>query len=157
MRMTLALILVVGLSFAVAKADAKSPSPATLSPANDSRLAKRRDAQPQKIGVLSFYPNNGGGYTFVEGTDIVFYALPCIPTTYKVEGQTAICQDIGNGETVWVHVPVTFDVPTLGPSTIPLGGPNYLPTRDGSERQRWLVPQRHSASPLEPGYSRWPI
>jgi hypothetical protein len=100
MRRTVALIL-VGLSVAIAEADDK-PTPQPLSNfiaeheariakaayadvEKDSRLSKLANAPLQKIGVLSYCPNKGGGYTFFEGGRLLFYSLPCMPSTYDVE------------------------------------------------------------------------
>jgi hypothetical protein len=85
MRPFVAAVLLVGLSVAIAKADGNpTPPPSMVAPEDDSRLAKQTGAQPQKIGVLSYYPNNGGGYTFVEHAHIAFYSLPYMPSTYRV-------------------------------------------------------------------------
>jgi hypothetical protein len=88
MRPLLAAVLLVGLSVAIAAADDKPtppPSePSTVAPDQDVRLACLTNAKPQKIGVLTYYTNKGGGYTFIEGKDIVFYALPYRPTMSRV-------------------------------------------------------------------------
>jgi hypothetical protein len=79
-------MLVVGLSVLIAQADDKPipPPKRNMVPLEeDWRLAKKPGAQPRKIGVLSCYPNNGGGYTFREWKCIAFYSLPYLPTTYK--------------------------------------------------------------------------
>src|SRR5580704_10890319 len=83
MRPFLAAALLVGLSVAIAVADDKPappPKSSTVPPEKDSRLAKRPGARTQKIGVLTYYANAGGGYTFSEGEHIAFYALPYWPT-----------------------------------------------------------------------------
>jgi hypothetical protein len=79
MRPFLAAVALVGMSLAIAEAadkPASRPKPSTLSPKNDSRLAKRPDAREHKIGLLSYYPNIGGGFTFLEKGDVAFYAMP---------------------------------------------------------------------------------
>jgi len=81
MRAFLAAMLLVGLSVRIANAGDKPPQPSTLTPDKDVRLAKVANAPLQKIGVLTYYPNRSGGYTFLEGTEIVFYALPYWPST----------------------------------------------------------------------------
>jgi hypothetical protein len=91
----LALIVVVGLSVSIAHALDETP------PEKDYQLAKLKGAQPQKIGVLTYYPNRGGGYTFMGGETIVFCALPYEPTTRQLEN---------------------LDVPTIGTSKVPFGG-----------------------------------
>jgi hypothetical protein len=105
MRKTLALILLFGLSGPIAEADDKpAPPPPTLStlaPEKDWRLAKQPDAQLQKIGVLTYYPNNGGGYTFTEDATILFCALPYEPTTRQIENMV---------------------LSIVGPSKMPFGG-----------------------------------
>jgi hypothetical protein len=88
MRRTLALLVVVGLSVSVAVGDDKPAASGdfrTVRPENDSRLAKRTDAQPKKVGLLTYYQNKGGGYTFMRGERVEFYSLPCAPTTYNFE------------------------------------------------------------------------
>ena len=105
MKPLCAVVLLVGLSVPIAKADEK-PTAAVIvrpvnggqspfhpiaapskpvTPENDSQLAKVPEAQSQKIGILTYYPNKAGGYTFLEGKQIAFYALPYLPTTYKHE------------------------------------------------------------------------
>jgi hypothetical protein len=86
MRPLLAAVALVGMSVATAKADKKPTAPPSLvAPEDDSRLTTQADAQPQKIGVLSYFPNNGGGYTFLERGQLAFYSLPYMPSTYRVE------------------------------------------------------------------------
>jgi hypothetical protein len=113
MGRTLALVLVVGLSVAAAKADEKTTPPppklSTLTPENDWRLAKQTGAQPQKIGGLTYYPNAGGGYTFMKGKDIVFYALLFLPTTHNLQ------HNLRNG-TIMAQVAAVGTVP------MPFGG-----------------------------------
>jgi hypothetical protein len=86
MRGTLAVLILIGLSVSIAEAEEKATPLAsklsTLTPEDDWRLAKQAGAQTQKIGVLSYYPNNGGGYTFLERAHIEFYSLPYAPTRY---------------------------------------------------------------------------
>lgn len=48
------------------------------------RLKAEAGARPQKIGILTYYPNQRGGYTFLEGREIAFYALPYLPSTHHV-------------------------------------------------------------------------
>jgi|HubBroStandDraft_2_1064218.scaffolds.fasta_scaffold554938_1 hypothetical protein len=112
MGRTLALMLVVGLSVPIAEADEKPTPPpklSTVTPENDWRLAKQTGAQLQKIGVLTYYPNTGGGYTFMKGKDIVFYALPFLPTTHNLQ------HNLLNG-TIMVQVGAVGTVP------MPFGG-----------------------------------
>ncbi len=74
-------VLLVGMCVA----DDKPAGPADfikIKPENDWRLAQLTDAKPQKIGLLTYYPIKDGGYTFMEGKNILFYALPYAPTTY---------------------------------------------------------------------------
>jgi hypothetical protein len=119
MRKTLALIFIVGLSVAIAKADEKpTPLPSQVTLDKDVRLACLTDAKPQKIGVLTYYPNQGGGYTFKEGNRIAFYALPYLPVTHKRE-QTVNAQ-MGN-KVIPVVVAITF-VTTIGLQKMSFGG-----------------------------------
>jgi hypothetical protein len=123
MGRTLALMLVVGLSVPISKADEKlTPPPlfSTVTPENDWRLAKKPGAQPRKIGVLSYYPNNGGGYTFLDGKDIEFYSLPNEPTTYETDS-VGLLKDGLTGK-VLGRLPMRTKLFTIGPSQLPLGG-----------------------------------
>jgi hypothetical protein len=79
MRALVAAVVLVGLSVLIAEADEKPIppwTPSTLTPEKDWRLAKQPGTRLQTIGLLSYYPNNGGGYTFIERKEIAFYALP---------------------------------------------------------------------------------
>jgi hypothetical protein len=112
MRPLLTAVFLLGLTVPIAEADAKTTPPPKLSrltPANDSRLAKAKGVQPQKIGVLTYYPNNGGGYTFIQEKYIIFYALPYVPTS--CEGQEMSLMAI-----------LVRDVSTIGPSKMAFGG-----------------------------------
>jgi hypothetical protein len=90
MRRTLAVVLLVGLSVSIADADDTATAKAstgvsvTLTPESELLLAKVAGARPQKVGILTYYPNQGGGYTFLEGKEIAFYALPYLPSTHHV-------------------------------------------------------------------------
>jgi hypothetical protein len=106
MRPTLATVVLVGLLVLIAKADDKPTSQplsdfiaeheARIAKAayadveKDPRLSKPTNAPLQKIGVLSYCPNKGGGYTFFEGGHLLFYSLPYMPSTYDVEYQVFI-------------------------------------------------------------------
>jgi hypothetical protein len=85
MRRTLALVLVVGLLVSIAEALEDNPSLTDTPPDKDTRLVKLTNARPQKIGVLTYYQNKGGGYTFREGETIVFCALPYAPIPHPKE------------------------------------------------------------------------
>jgi hypothetical protein len=98
------LLLLVLVGACVGKTDASDDQEpgveSTLAPEKDSRLAKLANARPQKIGVLTYYPNDGGGYTFTEEGTIVFCALPYVPTTRQAENMV---------------------LPMIGPTKMPLG------------------------------------
>jgi hypothetical protein len=84
MRPFLAAVLLVGMFVG----DYKLAYPVDfrkVKPENDSRLAKLTKTPSQKVGILTYYSNRGGGYTFIDGGSIAFYALPYLPTTYKHE------------------------------------------------------------------------
>jgi hypothetical protein len=87
---------------------------------NDARLAKRTDALPQKIGVLSYYANKGGGYTFMERGRLAFYALPYKPCTSKTQ-QIVVVQDKDDKDTFY-RFQKEKAVSTVGTSTMPFGG-----------------------------------
>jgi hypothetical protein len=112
MRPLLAAVVLAGLSVPFAEADDKSTPPPKLSrliPANDSRLAKAKGVQPQKIGVLTYYPNNGGGHTFIQDKYIIFYALPYAPTS---------CE----GDDTSLMAIIRRDISTIGASKMAFGG-----------------------------------
>ncbi len=119
MRRTLAFILVVGLSVGIAAAYDRSPRPSAVRPEEDARLAKVANAPPQKIGVLTYYRNKGGGYTFLAGRHIVFYALPFVPATCQCEG---IVQILGNnkGQVEARNIVGQIDVPMIGLLPMPV-------------------------------------
>ncbi len=81
MRVALAFLLLSHLALA---ADSRQ-----VAPESDSRLAKLSGEQSQQIAVngvtLTYYANKGGGYTFLNADQILFYSLPYSPTTYKFE------------------------------------------------------------------------
>ncbi len=68
-----------------AQREARSLEAARSALAEDARLAKLTDATPQKIGILTYYRNAGGGYTFLERERILFYSLPFLPGTYQAD------------------------------------------------------------------------
>jgi hypothetical protein len=141
MRTSLAAMVLVGMcvgtaetaksqSGEIAKRDAGKVKAAQAELEKDTRLAKVTDAVPQQIGILTYYPNQGGGYTFVQGKDIVCYALPYTPSTYKCEvrvWQRVIqlprgINPIGAGVAAMANVTQSINVPTIGPSKVPFGG-----------------------------------
>jgi hypothetical protein len=104
--------------------DKPTPPPSKLSvfvPEDDWRLAKLTDVQPQKIGILTYYPNKGGGYTFKEGEQIAFYALPFMPTTYKAE-YTVKVLEVRNGTIVSRLLIQTRALARIGASKMPFDG-----------------------------------
>ncbi len=125
MRTKLATLLLLGLGIGIAYADER-PTPllsklTALKSETHWRLAKLADAQPQKIGILTYYPNEGGGYTFLERGGIAFYALPCWPTTYQFT-RTAVVFDIRNGIVVPRTIVDHVNVFTVGKFAMPFGG-----------------------------------
>ncbi len=117
MRPLLAAVLLVGQSVPIAAAvDKATPPPSTVAPEDDLRLAKLAHAQPQTIGILKYYPNNGGGYTFVEHEHIAFYSLPYMPSTYWVRVDVFRMGKVRHTTTV---------LGTIGTSTMPRGGQTF--------------------------------
>ncbi|HEV3300392.1 MAG TPA: hypothetical protein VG055_12170 [Planctomycetaceae bacterium] len=118
-------MFVVGLSAPIAKAaDEPTATPSkssTVRPDKDVRLACLTNAKPQKIGVLTYYQNAGGGYTFLEGKEIAFYALPYLPTTYQ-RVQTRLVTVNRNGLIEDTAIAETVNVFTVGKSKMPFGG-----------------------------------
>jgi len=116
MRPTLAAVVLVGLSVAVAKADDKPtppPSePGTVEPQDDWRLTKQIGAQPRKIGIFTYYPNKGGGYTFKRNDHIEFCSLPYMPDTYRVQYPVHLVQKSDNGS--YCQMLCSFEVPLGG-------------------------------------------
>jgi hypothetical protein len=126
MRMTIALILCLGLSVRSAKASDDKPvapplKPSGVRPERDVRIAKLTDTQPRKTGVLAYYPNKGGGYTFMEQEHIVFYALPFMPATCQFE---RIVRVLGSpkGEVTPRNIVERINVSIIGTSKMPVGG-----------------------------------
>jgi hypothetical protein len=127
MKSLVAAVVLVGLSVPFAGASDKPaplPTPSTVLPEKDSRLAKRPGAQTQRIGVLTYYSNAGGGYTFMEGEQIAFYALPYLPTTYQ-RAQTRLVTENRNGLIEDTAIAETVDVFTIGKSKMPFGGQTF--------------------------------
>jgi hypothetical protein len=126
MARTLAVLFLVGLSVGIADADEKpTPAPSklnALAPENYWRLAKLADAQPQKIGILTYYPNEGGGYTFLERGEIVFYALPNLPTTYQLDRSVVVLERRPDGKVTPRRIVDRMNVFTVGKSAMPFGG-----------------------------------
>jgi hypothetical protein len=120
----------------IAKRDAGKVKAAQAELEKDTRLAKLTDAAPQQIGILTYYPNQGGGYTFIQGKDIVCYALPYTPSTYKCEvrvWQRVIqlprgINPLGAGVAAMANVTQSINVPTIGPSKVPFGGQTIYQT-----------------------------
>jgi hypothetical protein len=85
MKRILAVMVLVGLPALIATASDNSPPPfaSREPPEKDRRLAILSGAQPQKIGIFTYYANKGGGYTFKRDGIIEFYALPFIPYAYR--------------------------------------------------------------------------
>jgi hypothetical protein len=122
MRPTLAAVVLIGLSAGFAHADDKLTAvPSMFTPEDDWLLDKQTGARPQKIGILTYYPNNGGGYTFMEGEDIVFYALPFFSTTYPAV-RTVLVSETRNGHTIRRAIFETVNAPAIGKSKMPFGG-----------------------------------
>jgi hypothetical protein len=130
MGRALALILVAGLSAplaeAVSLAEAGDKTPLASShepPERDMRLAKLTGAQPQRIGLLTYYPNQGGGYTFLEREHIVFYALPSMPATCQLDRIVQILgTPKGQVERINVLIVEPINVSIIGTSKMPVGG-----------------------------------
>ena len=125
----------------VAKRETRKAKSAQATLEDDSRLAKLTNAPPQKVGLLTYYPNKGGGYTFIQGKNIVFYALPYTPTTYKCEVRVRqrvhLARGGGNphtgGGTMMADVTQSINVPTIGPSRVPFGGQTVYRTEMSSD------------------------
>jgi hypothetical protein len=118
----LALMLLAGLYVSLSEAGDKTPlAPSHDPPEGDVRMAKLTGAQPQKIGLLTYYPNRGGGYTFLERGRVVFYALPSMPATCQFD---RIVQILGTpkGQVTPRNVVERINVPIIGTSKMPVGG-----------------------------------
>ncbi len=126
MRPLLAAVLVVGISVGIVKASDDKPAapplkPSGVEPEKDVRIVNLLGAKPQKIGVLAYYPNKGGGYTFMERERSVFYALPSMPATCQFE---RIVRVLGNakGDAAPHNIVEWINVPIIGTSPMPVGG-----------------------------------
>jgi hypothetical protein len=144
MGRTLALMLGVGLSVGIADA---SDDLLPVEPDNDVRLFNLTGEEPRKIGLLTYYPNVGGGYTFLEHDELAFYSLPLVPSTYKVE-QTLHVQRQVKGAVARHVVRVSTVLGTIGTSAVAFGGQTIyrsemkriglsLPCRDDSPIAKW--------------------
>jgi hypothetical protein len=124
MKALLAGLLLIGrsvLSADVEEAPTAPPPPtSTVAPENDFRLAREPSAQPQKIGVLSYYPNNAGGYTFLEGNQIAFYVFRNRPMVYHADG-AEVGQVNANGKVAFRRTPRRFTLFAIGLSRPPFG------------------------------------
>jgi hypothetical protein len=126
MRRMLLLVLIVGLSSSTAKPSDEQPFVPDAPLGKDFRLAPPAGVQPRKVGILTYYPNKAGGYTFVEHGKIVFYALPYLPNTREVE--RTLPPDFGTMMlyalpyiSITPQVEVTV-LPTIGTSKVPYQG-----------------------------------
>jgi hypothetical protein len=136
MRPLLAAVLLVGRCVA----DDSPP----VKPEDDWRIGKLTVGQPQKNGMLTYYRNLGGGFTFLEREDIVFYSLPFAPATYNAknaEGESKTLRTIGasklpfGGQTIY-----RSEMKQIGPRVhrrddVPIA----TWTRDALKRQFTLV------------------
>jgi hypothetical protein len=121
MKTFLAVSLLIGLSVGIADADDKATTPPVGWPENDSRLAKLNDAEPKRIGILTYYPNEMGGYTFLEREHIVFYALPYLPTTYPGLRARSVVETRNGKQTARV-IFENVNIIGCGTSKMPFGG-----------------------------------
>ncbi len=129
MRPLLAVVLLAVLGVSIAEGEDDPPGAnLTLPPEKDYRLAKLTDAQTQRIGILTYYPNKGGGYTFMEGKQVEFYSLPYVPTTYRRSARNA------NGN--WGFPGQKSDkVSIIGTREMPFGGQTvYRSHMEGVDR-----------------------
>jgi hypothetical protein len=131
MKTILAAALFTGLSVGMADAadkpaarplfnfDARDDAP-TVTPENDARLGKLPKTEARTIGVLTYYRNKGGGYTFLENGHLVFYALPHMPITSIVQ-HTVDTRDKTDKDITYRFVK-EGTASTVGTSTMPFGG-----------------------------------
>jgi hypothetical protein len=123
MRPILAALVLFGLSVGMAVADDKSLiEPPTVAPETDVRLFALKDSQPKRLGVLSYYPNRGGGYTFLEGKHIVFFALPYPSTKSQCRFVAFVNKEDVNGKKANERVWESTTIATIGNSKLPHGG-----------------------------------
>jgi hypothetical protein len=91
----------------------------SVAPEQDLRLTKLANAEPQTIGILTYYPNRGGGYTFMDGKQVAFAALPYLPITATFNNAQIVS---AKGKRRFVG-PVTIG--RIGTSTMPFGGQTF--------------------------------
>jgi hypothetical protein len=120
MRLIVAAVLSVGMCVADDKATPPFSEPSAVAPEQDVRLAKLAGAQPQKVGILTYYPNEGGGYTFKEGNRLAFYALPYLPTRHHFL-RTRLVTETRNGIINETLVAENVEAFIVGKSKIPFG------------------------------------
>lgn len=132
MRLTFALLLLVGLGISIGEADEKPGPPpklSTVTPENDWRLAIKPGAQPQKSGLFTYFPNQGGGYTFLEGKQIALYALPYLPTLYQADCVEWFTETSLDGKTTRRARPTRNNLFTIGPSKMRFGSHTFYRAR----------------------------
>jgi hypothetical protein len=113
MKSLLAAVVLAGMCVA----DESPP----VTPEDDWRIGQFTIGQPKKIGILTCYRNLGGGYTFLERGDIVYYALPLLPTTYHID-RSILLLETRNGITTQRAIVETVNVYSIDKETVPFGG-----------------------------------
>jgi hypothetical protein len=141
MKPLLAAVILVRLAVGISGADDTPLQPSTLTPDKDVRLVNLTGADPQKIGVLTYYPNVAGGVTFMEGEDIVFYAVPYMAARCQLETTVQGVLFV-NGKPELRRIPVRTNVFTIGTSKMPLAGQTIY---RGEMKTHLGVPYRQDA------------
>jgi hypothetical protein len=121
MNPLLTAVVLAGMCFGDDKPAAPPLEPCNVTPDKDVRLACLADAKPQKIGVLTYYPNKGGGYTFMEVERIAFYSLPYMPTDYPSDRTVQVIEN-RNGNLVSRRIVERTTLASIGTATMPFGG-----------------------------------
>jgi hypothetical protein len=161
MRTHSALLLLIGLMSSAVADDKPTPSAPDLdpdfsnvAPENDSRLAKLKDAHPQKIGLLTYYPNNGGGYTFLDGKHIAFYALPyALAWDEFLKMEVFTETDEATGKVTQRQRPTTTMLGTIGSTKLPFS--NQMVCR-GAMVKTPIGIVRRSDTPIASWYRKSP-
>jgi hypothetical protein len=138
MRPFVAAVVLIGLCVADDK-PAASVDFRTVRPDNDSRLAKREDAQTKNVEILNYYQNKGGGYTFMRGQQVEFYSLPYMPTKYTSEYFVLAPQRVSVKRDIWL----------IGTSTMPFGGQTLF------RSQMRAVPGARTLLRVDTEIARW--
>jgi hypothetical protein len=129
MRPILAGVVLVAFSVGIVDAwDDDAPAPPSVTPDTDKRLARWSDSPFQKIGLFTYFRNNGGGYTFLQDDRLEFYSLPNVPEPQTVKYAEVVLVSV-NGKVVRQFVSHSQTLGTIGTVRHPFGGQTFFRTQ----------------------------